>query len=83
MLFVRWKPYGFTHIVKGETEKIDMPRYGTHVRGRTMCGSTFSVVETWDRRFAGRMDSYRDKCLVPGPDDGKRPVCGNCQKVAK
>jgi hypothetical protein len=81
MKFARWKPYGFTHIVKGETSDVDLPNYGKAVRGKTLCGFGFSVMTEWHPHLADRMSSL--SLLMAEEDDGKRPLCGSCKKIAK
>jgi hypothetical protein len=79
--FVRWKRYGFTHIVK---EVGDPPRIATEpiAFGRSTGGST--VCGNWWHEFVFQGDFFErhGKGLLPpsDTDDEARPMCGLCKK---
>lgn len=86
MKYVRWKRYGFTHIM------LDNPP--THRWGgpTTLCGNSathyrsfrlgwVSVTEKKQGLKTGDLDP---RLLAPSEkDDKKRPLCGTCKKAAE
>jgi hypothetical protein len=89
LLYVRWKPYGFTHLV--EEEKVNehgpmQPRYDERppILGRSVCGNEFHIMFPNKRYFAHqRLESSgvpQGKLAPSKEDDNKRPLCGTCRR---
>lgn len=73
MKFVRWKRYGFTHIVD------ENPSFKGRKWLRGFAGG-FTVCGNWWHNTSFR-DEYQMGLLPPSKqDNGKRPLCGNCKK---
>lgn len=99
MKFVRWKRYGFTHIVDerpilwsnrraGKTSTTDR----THqIRPRWMQGwvGGFTVCGNWwhatafNKPLRGMEQYYKGLLPLSEKDDEARPLCGTCKKHLK
>lgn len=74
MKFVRWKRYGFTHIVRDEEHEQLTPWH--YKGGTTVCGNWWQ-----DFVFQGDYGRYVKGLLAPSEtDDEARPLCGLCKK---
>jgi hypothetical protein len=87
MKYVRWKRYGFTHILP---ENPGRSRWGGP---KTLCGNDSRHynnfrLPTWGPSVTEQAQGLRagdiDPRLLPpsDKDDGKRPLCGACKKAA-
>jgi hypothetical protein len=77
--FVRWKRYGFTHVLREEEGEPLI--FGMRTGGTTLCGNWWHSFIFQDEDYFAR----NGKGLLPpsDADDGARPLCGACRKIAK
>lgn len=80
LTYVRWKQYGFTHIVNPNKKTRTWLGYdlNEYAKGNTV---QKEYTETFDITLCGNRP-YSDAAYMK-TDDGKRPLCGTCKKIAE
>ena len=86
MKYVRWKRYGFTHVI---ADKPKQTRWGGVA---TVCGNDathyngfrISWLSLAEKKAGLKKGDLDPKLLAPSDkDDGKRPLCGACAKYVE